>query len=75
MCNDEKTQPYQGVTSTPVIDPSTNTIYVVSAQTLSGNSTFRLSALDITITMVLSWFGYGLMQAIIAGVVFAKVNP
>jgi uncharacterized protein YjdB len=41
-------QPYQGVTSTPVIDTSTNTIYVVSAQTLSGNSTFRLNALDIT---------------------------
>ena len=41
-------QPYQGVTSTPVIDPTTNTIYVVSAQTLSGSSTFRLSALDIT---------------------------
>ncbi|MGA2351264.1 MAG: Ig-like domain-containing protein [Terracidiphilus sp.] len=41
-------QPYQGVTSTPVIDPTTNTIYVVSAQTLNGNSSFRLSALDIT---------------------------
>ena len=41
-------QPYQGVTSTPVIDPTTNTIYVVSAQTLSGSSTFRLNALDIT---------------------------
>jgi hypothetical protein len=40
-------QPYQGVTSTPVIDPATNTIYVVSAQTLSGSATFRLSALDI----------------------------
>jgi hypothetical protein len=33
------------------------------------------SALDITVTMVLSWFGYGLIQAIIAGIVFAKVNP
>jgi len=41
-------QPYQGITSTPVIDPTTNTIYVVSAQTLNGNSTFRLNALDIT---------------------------
>jgi hypothetical protein len=41
-------QPYQGVTSTPVIDAATNTIYVVSAQASNGNSTFRLNALDIT---------------------------
>jgi len=32
------------------------------------------SALDITFPIVLSWFLYGLVQAIIAGVVFAKVN-
>jgi hypothetical protein len=43
-------QPVQGVTSTPVIDLTSNTIYVVSAQTLTstGASTFRLNALDIT---------------------------
>lgn len=42
-------KPLQGVTSTPVIDPATNTIYVVSAQTApDGTSTFRLNALDIT---------------------------
>jgi hypothetical protein len=43
-------QPYQGITSTPVIDMTSNTIYVVSAQTLTatGASTFRLNALDIT---------------------------
>jgi hypothetical protein len=41
-------KPYQGVTSTPVIDPSTNTIYVVSTQTTSSGNTFRLNALDIT---------------------------
>jgi hypothetical protein len=42
-------RPIQGVTSTPVIDPATNTIYVVSAQTASnGSPTFRLNALDIT---------------------------
>lgn len=33
------------------------------------------SALDITILMVSSWFLYGLIQAIIAGIVFAKINP
>jgi hypothetical protein len=42
-------QPVQGVTSTPVIDPLTKTIYVVSAQKSSaGGATYRLSALDIT---------------------------
>ena len=33
------------------------------------------SALDITIVMVSSWFVYGLSQAIVAGIVFAKINP
>lgn len=33
------------------------------------------SALDITVATVVSWFAYGLTQAIIAGMVFAKVNP
>ncbi len=33
------------------------------------------SALDITISIVLSWFFYGLCQALIAGVIFALLNP
>jgi hypothetical protein len=33
------------------------------------------SSLDITVVMVVSWFLYGLAQAIIAGLVFAKINP
>lgn len=33
------------------------------------------SALDITVTIVASWFTYGLIQALIAGIVFAKLNP
>lgn len=42
-------QPVEGVTSTPVIDSSTNTLYVTSAQTSTATGgTFRLHALDIT---------------------------
>jgi hypothetical protein len=33
------------------------------------------SSLDITVSIVLSWFIYGLVQAIIAGLIFAKINP
>lgn len=33
------------------------------------------SSLDVTLIMVLSWFIYGLCQAVVAGIVFAKVNP
>ncbi len=41
-------QPYLGITSTPAIDLTTNTMYVVSTQTSASGSTFRLHALDIT---------------------------
>ncbi len=42
-------QPVEGITSTPVIDTATNTIYVVSSQTsTAAGSSFRLHALDIT---------------------------
>ena len=33
------------------------------------------SAMDITVTMVLSWLLYGLIQAIVAGLLFAKISP
>ncbi|MES1160602.1 MAG: hypothetical protein ABUM51_07590 [Bacteroidota bacterium] len=33
------------------------------------------SSLDITLAMVASWFLYGLCQAVVAGIIFAKLNP
>lgn len=33
------------------------------------------SSLDITIIMVASWFLYGFIQAVIAGIIFSKINP
>ena len=42
-------KPYVGVTSTPIIDLTTNTIYVVSVEVKSGTAaTYRLNALDLT---------------------------
>jgi Big-like domain-containing protein len=41
-------KPYEGVTSTPVVDASSNTMYVLSTQISGTNGFFRLHALDIT---------------------------
>lgn len=41
-------QPFQGLTSTPVIDTSSNTMYLVSSQKSTGTPFFRLHAIDIT---------------------------
>jgi len=49
--------------------------FVYSVVALLPVMWISFSSLDVSIVMVLSWFGYGLMQAIIAGLVFAKVNP
>lgn len=33
------------------------------------------SAISVSLTMVLSWFLYGILQATIAGIIFARLNP
>jgi len=44
-------KPVEGVTSTPAIDLTTNTMYVVSTESSAAGGTFRLNALDITTGM------------------------
>jgi hypothetical protein len=41
-------QPIIGITSTPVIDPSTNTLFVVAYSQENGSQVYRLHALDVT---------------------------
>jgi Bacterial Ig-like domain (group 2) len=66
--------PFLGVTSTPVIDSTSNTIYVVSSQksTASG-STYRLNALDIT-TGAQKFGGPVTIHASVAGTNSTNVN-
>ena len=67
-------KPYQGVTSTPVIDPSTGTIYVVSVQVVSNQApTFRLNALDIA-TGAQKYGGPVTIAASVAGTNSDSVN-
>jgi hypothetical protein len=33
------------------------------------------SAIEVSIPLVLSWVGYGILQAAVAGLVFSKMNP
>src|SRR5882762_6136847 len=41
-------QPIIGITSTPVIDPATNTLFVVAYSQENGSQVYRLHALDVT---------------------------
>jgi hypothetical protein len=33
------------------------------------------SAMSVTLTIVLTWFAYGFIQAVIAGLIFERLNP
>jgi hypothetical protein len=60
-------KPYVGVTSTPVIDTTTNTIYVVSVEVKSGTAaTYRLNALDLA-TGAQKFGGPVVIKASVAG--------
>src|SRR4029078_10294925 len=42
------TQPLIGISSTPVIDPSTNTLYVTAKRNANGTFKYMLHAMDLT---------------------------
>ncbi len=61
--------PEVGITSTPVIDPTTNTMYVLPVTRENGNDVLRLHALDIT-TGVEKFGGPVTISAMVNGISF-----
>ena len=64
--NSDSVQPQIGITSTPVIDPSSGTLYVVPYTLENGSCVYRLHALDIT-TGAEKFGGPVLIQASVPG--------
>lgn len=73
LTDDPDLQPYDGITSTPVIDATSNTMYVVSKQASSTGATFRLNALDIT-TGAQKFGGPVTIQASVPGTNSSAIN-
>lgn len=48
-------------------------VYALTATLPSMWITF--SAINVSLLMVLSWFGYGFVQAAVAGLIFSRMNP
>ena len=65
--------PQIGITSTPVIDPSSNTIYVVAETYENSQAIFRLHALDIT-TGAEKFNGPTVIQGSVQGTGYDAVN-
>jgi len=66
---------FKGLFKGPLILRGLEFGFVYSIIALLPVMWISFSSLDITVLMVVSWFIYGLGQAIIAGLVFAKINP
>jgi|GEM_PF-537827 len=65
-------KPEVGITGTPVIDPTTKTLYVVALAVENGNIVYRLHALDITTG--LDKMPSMIIQASVPGNAYGSVN-
>lgn len=66
---------FKGLFSGPFILRGLEFGVVYSVVALLPVMWITFSSLDITLIMVVSWFVYGLFQSVVAGIVFAKINP
>jgi hypothetical protein len=66
---------YKGIFKGPVLLRAIEVALVYGIVALLPVLWLTYSVIDVSLTMVISWLLYGLIQSFAAGIVFAKMNP
>jgi hypothetical protein len=66
---------YKGIFVGPLVVRALEVAMVYGIVALIPVLWITYSAIDVSFSMVVTWFMYGLIQAFTAGIVFAKLNP
>jgi len=66
---------YKGLFTGPVLLRAIDVALVYGVVAMLPVLWLTFSAIDISLQMVVTWFVYGVVQAFVAGIIFAKLNP
>ncbi len=66
---------YKGLFTGPVLLRAIEVALVYGVVAMLPVLWLTFSAIDISLQMVITWFIYGVVQAFVAGIIFAKLNP
>jgi hypothetical protein len=66
---------YKGQFSGPLVLRAIEVALVYGIVAMLPVLWLTFTAIDVSLQMVLTWLGYGVLQAFVAGLIFAKLNP